>query len=77
LRTSFALLEGKALALLGLGQEEKAIDTLKKALTQRLPGERITFTDYDLLATAPNPPSGLKEMRHLLEEAIAKDETAK
>jgi tetratricopeptide (TPR) repeat protein len=64
------LLENKALALLGLGQTEAAITTLKEALAQRLPSDVIEFAPYDLLAAAPEPPPGLAEMRRLLEESV-------
>lgn len=57
-----------ALAQLGLGQIEMAINTLKQALAQFLPEDTIDFTLYDLLADAPQPPAGLAEMRRLLTE---------
>jgi hypothetical protein len=69
LQSPFGLLENKALALLGLGQAEQALVTLKDALARRQPSDSIEFTRYDLLAAVPEPPLGLAEIRRLLEEA--------
>jgi tetratricopeptide (TPR) repeat protein len=69
LQSPFALLENKALALLGLGRPDEAVATLREALAQRLPGDSIDFYCYDLLAESPDPPAGLDEMVALLQEA--------
>jgi tetratricopeptide (TPR) repeat protein len=69
LETSADLLMNKALALLGLGRPEEATATLRDALAQQLPGDTIDFYIYDLLAEAPDPPTGLDEMIALLREA--------
>jgi tetratricopeptide (TPR) repeat protein len=61
-QTPFALLENRALALLGLGRPDEAIATLREALAQRLPGDTIDRCRYDLLAEAPDPPAGLGEI---------------
>jgi len=74
LQTPAALLENKAIALLGLGQKDKAVSTLKEALSERLPTDVISLTSYDLWATAPFPPHGLDHIRQLLMEAMSANE---
>lgn len=69
LQTSASFLEDKAIAFLGLGKSQEAVETLKEALSRRQPRDRINFTPYNLLANIPNPLQGLAEMRVLLEEA--------
>jgi tetratricopeptide (TPR) repeat protein len=73
LQSPAGLLENKALALLGLGDKDEAIATLKEGLSQMLPGDVIDFEYYDLLAQAPQPPEGLKEIRRLLEKAVQEE----
>ena len=70
LQTPAALLENKAIALLGVRRTDEAISTLKEALSQRSPTDTIRLTRYDLWATAPNPPPGLDDMRQLLKAAM-------
>ena len=69
LQSRSGLLENKALALLGLNRPAEALTTLQDALAQRLPGDTFDdLTRYDLLATAPQPPVGLADLRRLLDE---------
>jgi len=68
-RGDAGLLAGKAIALLCLGQKDKALAALKEALAQRLPGDVIEFTRYELLRAAPQPPEGIEEMIALLRSA--------
>jgi tetratricopeptide (TPR) repeat protein len=74
LQSPAGMLENKALALMGLGDKDKAIATLKEALSQMLPGDVIDFEYYDLLAQAPQPLEGLEEMRRQLEAASQEQE---
>ncbi|GAB4535390.1 MAG: hypothetical protein Fur0018_25680 [Anaerolineales bacterium] len=71
LQSPASLLENKAIALLCRGRKEEALQTLREALAQRLPGDVIDFTDYELLRAAPHPPEGLEEMLALLNAAQA------
>lgn len=73
LQTPAGLLENKALALLGAGQPKEALSTLQEALARRVPGDKFDLKLYELLATAPEPPPGLDEMRELLEVALAEE----
>jgi tetratricopeptide (TPR) repeat protein len=69
LQTPTGLLENKALALVCLGQREEALETLRDALDQRVPGDTLEFFRYELLAEAPKPPDGIDEMMEMLREA--------
>lgn len=67
--TVAGLLEKKALALMGLGEREEALRTLREMLAQRVPGDDVELFRYELLRTAPDPPDGIDEAIALLEQA--------
>jgi tetratricopeptide (TPR) repeat protein len=69
LQSPAGLLENKAIALLCLGRKEEALQTLREALAQRLPGDVIEWANYELLRAAPHPPEGIEEMIAVLKGA--------
>jgi len=62
-QSSCGLLENKALALLGLGWSQEALETLRRALEAREPGETVGMDER-------YHPPGLEEMVTLLEAAV-------
>lgn len=71
LQTTGTLLVDKAIALLGLGQAQEALDAMQEALRQLLPGDRLEeyIKHLELLIAIPEPPEGLDEVLTLLREA--------
>lgn len=69
LASACALYECKALALLGIGESQEAITVFKKCLSERTPDKIFYPVVYDLLEK-PNSLSGIKEIRHLLDEIL-------
>jgi lipoprotein NlpI len=70
-QTLGGLLEGRAIALLCLGQKTEALETIKQSLVQMLPGDQVDFEEWDLLRTAPISPDGVDQVIALLNEAHA------
>jgi tetratricopeptide (TPR) repeat protein len=71
LQTPATLLVDKAIALLGLGWVQEALDVMEEGLRQLLPGDywKEYVKRLELLAAAPEPPEGLDEMLVLLQKA--------
>lgn len=68
-QSEFGLLGNKALALLCLGETDEATETLKRAITRRLPGDTVDLTGLYLLRKAAQPVAGLETAIALLEAA--------
>ena len=69
-----ALLENKALALLGLNRTDEAIATLEEALDCRSPDDTIDVYDYQLLASSPQPPQAIDRVLAILQSCtVSKD----
>ncbi len=68
LQSPASLLANLTLVLLGLGQKEQALESLRSALNQLWPSERPEdfLPDFELLAQSPNPPAGIDEALALL-----------
>ncbi len=71
-QTPSGLLEGKAIALLCLGEKREALRALREAIRRMAPGEQVEFGSYELLQAAPQPPHGIDEAIALLKEAQSK-----
>ena len=71
LQTPATLLVDKAIALLGLGRVQEALDVMEEGLRQLLPGDywKEYVKRLELLAAAPEPLEGLDEMVMLLRKA--------
>jgi tetratricopeptide (TPR) repeat protein len=67
--TPAGFLEKKALALIGLGRREEALQTLHEMLARREPGDEIAFYQWELLRTACSPPEGFEEAILLVRKA--------
>ncbi len=71
LQTPATLLVDKAIALLGLGQIQEALDAVQEGLRRLMPGDRLEeyINHLELLSAAPEPPEGLDKMLVLLQKA--------
>lgn len=65
-----SLYECRAVALLCLGQEEEALNSLQTSIPHRQKNYTFDVTDFELLAEAPNSPDGLSRLRSLYEESF-------
>jgi tetratricopeptide (TPR) repeat protein len=72
-QSSAALLENKALALLGLNHSDEAMATLQKAVEHRSPKDKIDLYDYELFASAPQSPQGVDKVLVVLRRLITED----
>jgi len=71
-----ALLENKALALLGLNRTEEAIATLEEALDCRSPDDTIDVYDYELLASSSQPPQAIDRVLAILQSCTVSEDRA-
>lgn len=64
------MFQNQAIAFLGLGEEERAIESLKEATNLRFPGDQLDASIYDHLSKSPNPPQRMAEINDELEQAL-------